>query len=60
MLEVEEPAESVLRLVGRQDAALGDKLTGMLADRPLAYDEPAPTLTALTNRMVAYMEAAAV
>lgn len=47
------------RLAGRADPALGQQLEDMLADRPLASDEPAPTLTALTNRMVAYLEAAA-
>ena len=28
------------------------------ADRPLALESPAPALTGLTNRMMAYMEAA--
>ena len=47
------------RLAGRADPALGKHLEELLADRPLARDEPAPTLTALTNRVVAYLEAAA-
>ena len=47
------------RLAGRADPALGEHLENLLADRPLARDEPAPTLTALTNRVVAYLEAAA-
>ncbi len=47
------------RLAGRVDPELGEHLEELLADRPLAYDEPSPTLTALTNRMVAYMEGAA-
>ena len=47
------------RLAGRADPALGKHLEDLLADRPLARDEPAPTLTALTNRVVAYLEAAA-
>ena len=34
-------------------------LEELLADRPLALEEPAPALTALTNRMIAYMEAGA-
>jgi DICT domain-containing protein len=44
------------RLAGRADAGLGARLEGLLADRPLAIDAPAPALTALTNRMVAYLE----
>ena len=52
-------ARVAARLVGRQDAELGQHLEDLLDDRPLARDEPAPTLTALTNRMVAYMEAEA-
>ncbi len=47
------------RLVGRADPELGRSLETMLEERPLGRDSPAPTLTALTNRMVAYMEAAA-
>jgi DICT domain-containing protein len=46
------------RLAGRADPAFGERLEELLADRPLALDQPAPALTALTNRMVAYMEAA--
>jgi len=30
----------------------------MLADRPLALEEPTPAVTALTNRVVAYLETA--
>lgn len=44
------------RLAGRHDAALGARLQGLLAERPLATERPAPGLTALTNRMVAYLE----
>lgn len=51
-------ARVAARLAGRADPALGERLTDMLADRPLAFDAPVPTVTALTNRMVAYMEAA--
>jgi len=51
-------AQLAARLAGRADPALGERLTEMLSDRPLACDEPAPSLTALTNRMVAYLEAA--
>ena len=28
----------------------------MLVGRPLALEQPAPALTALTNRMIAYLE----
>jgi len=51
-------ARVAARLTGRADPALGGRLEAMLSDRPLACDEPAPTVTALTNRMVAYLEAA--
>jgi DICT domain-containing protein len=47
------------RLAGRADPALGERLGELLTDRPLALDEPAPALTALTNRMIAYMDDAA-
>ena len=30
----------------------------MLADRPLAVEAPAPGLTALTNRMIGYLDTA--
>ncbi len=46
------------RLAGRADSALGRELEELLAERPLAREEPSPTLTALTNRMVAYLESA--
>ncbi|MBA2637780.1 MAG: hypothetical protein H0U79_06120, partial [Solirubrobacterales bacterium] len=38
--------------------AEGARLEGLLRDRPLAAEEPAAALTALTNRAVAYMESA--
>jgi len=44
-------------LAGRSCPALADRLDALLADRPLAVEAPAPGLTALTNRMVAYLEA---
>jgi DICT domain-containing protein len=46
------------RLAARVDPDLGERLQALLADRPLALEEPAPALTALTNRVVAYLEAA--
>jgi MerR family transcriptional regulator, light-induced transcriptional regulator len=51
-------AQVAARLVGRADADFGERLSELLHDRPLALEEPAPALTALTNRMIAYMEAA--
>jgi DICT domain-containing protein len=51
-------AQVAAKLAGRADPAYGERLEELLADRPLALEEPAPGLTALTNRMVAYLEAA--
>lgn len=55
---VRKAARVAARLAGRADPELGERLEELLVDRPLASDQPAPTLTALTNRMVSYMEAA--
>jgi DICT domain-containing protein len=52
-------AQVAARLAGRADPAYGEHLAELLADRPLAFEEPAHALTALTNRMVAYLEGAA-
>ena len=35
---------------------LAERIEGTLADRPLAVEAPVPGLTALTNRLVAYLE----
>lgn len=43
-------------LAGRADTVLGARLEGLLRERPLAVDHPAPALTALTNRMITYLE----
>jgi DICT domain-containing protein len=51
-------AQVAARLVARADPAFGARLEDLLADRPLALEHPAPALTALTNRLVAYLEAA--
>jgi DICT domain-containing protein len=51
-------AQVAARLVSRADAPFGERLQELLTDRPLALEEPAPALTALTNRMIAYLEAA--
>lgn len=47
------------RLAARSDARLGEELDRLLRDRPMAVEEPAPALTALTNRALAYVDAAA-
>jgi MerR family transcriptional regulator, light-induced transcriptional regulator len=51
-------AQVAARLAGRADPDLGARLDELLTDRPLALDEPAPALTALTNRMIAYLDEA--
>jgi DICT domain-containing protein len=43
-------------LAGRADPALGSRLGRLLRDRPLAFEAPAPGLTALTNRIVSYLD----
>ena len=49
-------AEVAARLAARADPELGERLDALLTDRPLAFEQPAPALTALTSRMVAYLE----
>jgi DICT domain-containing protein len=49
-------AQVAARLAARGDAAFGEHLESVLADRPLATEHPAPALTALANRMIAYVE----
>jgi DICT domain-containing protein len=44
-------------LAGRSCPVLGARLDALLVDRPLAVDSPAPGLTALTNRIVGYLDA---
>jgi DICT domain-containing protein/predicted DNA-binding transcriptional regulator AlpA len=44
------------RLIGRLEPETGERLTELLASRPLALEQPAPALTALTNRVVGYLE----
>jgi MerR family transcriptional regulator, light-induced transcriptional regulator len=44
------------RMAGAIDPATGDRLETLLADRPLALEQPVPSLTALANRVVAYLE----
>lgn len=49
-------ARAAARLARRVDTAYADELEAILEDRPLAFEEPAPTLTALANRVVGYLE----
>jgi DICT domain-containing protein len=48
------------RAAGRMAAAIdpptGERFEELLADRPLALEQPVPALTALANRVVAYLE----
>jgi DICT domain-containing protein/predicted DNA-binding transcriptional regulator AlpA len=44
-------------LARRADGALGDRMDALLDDRPLALEQPAPALTAVTNRIVGYLDA---
>jgi DICT domain-containing protein len=53
---VRRAASVAARLVGQVDGAYGARLEGLLADRPLAVEQPVPALTALTNRAIAYVE----
>jgi DICT domain-containing protein len=43
-------------LAGRVDASLGQRVERMLLDRPLSFESPTPGLTALTNRIVGYLD----
>ncbi len=51
-------AQAAARIVALSDQQLGGELGQLLAERPLALAEPAPALTALANRALAYVEAA--
>jgi MerR family transcriptional regulator, light-induced transcriptional regulator len=43
-------------LARRAAPEVGERMEQLLDDRPLALESPAPALTALTNRIVAYMD----
>jgi DNA-binding transcriptional MerR regulator len=43
-------------LAARAGAEAGERLEAVLRDRPLAFETPAPALTALTNRIVGYLD----
>jgi MerR family transcriptional regulator, light-induced transcriptional regulator len=49
-------ARAATRLAASIEPASGAELDAVLADRPLALEHPVPALTALVNRVVAYLE----
>jgi DICT domain-containing protein len=53
---VRRAAEVAARLAGTVDPSYGARLEGLLAERPLATESPAPALTSLTNRAIAYLD----
>ena len=56
---VRQAGEVAAGLAGRVEPELGQEIHGLMAERPLAMEEPTPGLTALTNRILAYLEPAA-
>ena len=54
---VRRAAQVAVTLARRADADLGERIEGLLAERPLAMEQPAPGLTAVTNRIVGYLDA---
>jgi len=50
-------AEAGAALVAREDPELGARMAALLVDRPLAFESPPAALTALTNRLVGYLDA---
>ena len=53
---VRRATEASAALARRADPSLGERIDHLLADRALAGESPAPALTALTNRILAYVE----
>ena len=54
---VRQAAKVSCALVRRVNPELASSYDELIADRPLAMESPAPGLTALTNRMLAYLDA---
>jgi MerR family transcriptional regulator, light-induced transcriptional regulator len=54
---VRRAAQVGAALAARSAPAWSERLLAILSDRPLAVDSPAPGLTALTNRMIGYLDA---
>ena len=53
---VRRAAEVATRLAAQLDPDHGDALEALLSERALAMESPAPALTALTNRPIAYLD----
>jgi DICT domain-containing protein len=55
---VRAAARAAARVVRAADPQTSEHIEGLLADRPLALERPVPALTALTNRMLSYVDGA--
>ena len=56
---VRRAAQVGAAIAARSAPEWSERLLAILADRPLAVEAPAPGLTALTNRMIGYLDATA-
>jgi len=56
---VRRAAQVGAAIAARSAPEWSERLLSILADRPLAVESPAPGLTALTNRMIGYLDARA-
>ena len=54
---VRRAAQAGAAIAARSAPDWSERLLALLADRPLAVESPAPGLTALTNRMIGYLDA---
>ena len=54
---VRRAAQVAATLAARSDSELGERMDALLAERPLAVEQPTPGLTAVTNRIVGYLDA---
>ncbi len=54
---VRRAAQVGASLAARQAPEWSERLLGLLADRPLAVEVPTPGLTAVTNRMLGFLDA---
>jgi MerR family transcriptional regulator, light-induced transcriptional regulator len=55
-LAARRASRTAATLAGAIDPETGAQLEALLADRPLALEQPVPALTGLANRVVAYLE----
>ena len=53
---VRRAAQVGAAIAARRAPEWSERLLALLADRPLAVESPAPGLTALTNRMIGYLD----